>query len=189
MSIKVNKPEDFQFHVRATTWIADIVLLAVLAIIAILGGGLGTWTPRLLLSLLGAHLATAYCNPDLDLYHSGARRNWSILGWVWEPYRRLIAKKHRGILSHGIKSPKRFGVYSTVAFNLFGWMIGTFVRIAYLVVLVSLLGLAFSWITGIDIVPWMSKVGLSEFALWLFVGTLLSDFIHVRVVDVYLSRT
>jgi uncharacterized metal-binding protein len=188
MSIKVHKPEDFQFHTRATTWIADIFLFLVGSVMVAFGGNPIAWTMRLFVALIGAHLASQFLTPDLDLYHSGARRNWGPIGWLFEPYRRLIAKKHRGTLSHGIKPPKRYGVYGTVVFNLFGFMLGTFVRTAYLVSLVGLVSLAFSWITGINIMPWMSKVGLSEFALWLFVGTLISDCIHVQVVDRYMSR-
>jgi uncharacterized metal-binding protein len=188
VSIKVNKPEDFKFHTGATTWIADIFLFSVGLVAVFLGGNPLEWTVRLFIALIGAHLATSMLSPDLDLYHSGPRRNWKFLSFLWEPYRRLIAKKHRGVLSHGIKAPKRYGKYGKLVFSLFGWTLGTFVRVAYLATIVWLLGFVFSWVTGIDILPWMSKIGLSEFALWMFTGTLLSDFVHVKVVDFYLSR-
>ena len=52
--------------------------------------------------------------PDLDI-HSTQYKRWGILRWIWLPYRKLF--RHRSLFSHGL-------------------IIGTLIRVVYLVVMV-----------------------------------------------------
>jgi uncharacterized metal-binding protein len=57
--------------------------------------------------------------PDLDI-HSRQYRRWGILRWIWLPYRRSM--RHRSVLSHGL-------------------IIGTVVRLLYLLLWLGLLSM------------------------------------------------
>ena len=111
-------------HDRITLWSLPIIA----------GIAFGhTKSGNVTLILSGAYLFSGLMfGPDLDLYSRQYQR-WGCVRWIWIPYQKTI--KHRSILSHG-------------------FAIGTIVRLIYLAIWLSLLGIfllgiaQFAWNVG-----------------------------------------
>lgn len=91
------------------------------------GLGAGIWGQRwelATLAIVGVLVSGFFLSPDLDILSKPYQR-WGWLRWLWWPYQRLIP--HRSWLSHGP-------------------IIGTVLRVAYLVGWLSLLGVGLGWI-------------------------------------------
>jgi uncharacterized metal-binding protein len=108
-------------HDRITLWSLPIVA----------GIAFGqTRNGNLTLILSGAYLFSGLMfGPDLDLYSRQYQR-WGCVRWIWIPYQKTV--KHRSILSHG-------------------FAIGTIVRLIYLAIWLSLLGI---FLLGIAQLVW-----------------------------------
>ncbi|XGV95959.1 MAG: DUF2227 family putative metal-binding protein [Leptolyngbya sp. BL-A-14] len=78
-----------------------------------------TQSSGLTLFVSGSYLFSGLMfGPDLDVYSQQYKR-WGVLRWIWLPYRRSL--RHRSFWSHG-------------------FVVGTIVRITYLLIWVGLLG-------------------------------------------------
>jgi uncharacterized metal-binding protein len=156
----------------------DSITLWCLPPIAFVGWQL-TRDGTLVLILCGCFLFSGLMfGPDLDIYSQQYKR-WLWLRWVWLPYRRSMS--HRSVLSHGM-------------------IIGTVLRVAYVVTLVlSVMATAyFLWTVGQQLVgltpawyllfvPWLDGLLLgiadslrSYFGLWIagFIGLELGSVSH-----------
>jgi len=104
-------------HDRITLWSLPIIA----------GIAFGqTRSGNITLILSGAYLFSGLMfGPDLDLYSRQYQR-WGCVRWIWIPYQKTI--KHRSILSHG-------------------FAIGTILRLSYLAIWLSLLGMFLLGIT------------------------------------------
>lgn len=102
-----------QTHDRITLWSLPVVA----------GIAFGqTQSGNITLILSGAYLFSGLMfGPDLDLYSRQYQR-WGYARWIWIPYQKTV--KHRSILSHG-------------------FAIGTIIRLIYLAIWLSILGLFF----------------------------------------------
>ena len=79
-----------------------------------------TGSGNVTLIVAGAYLFSGLMfGPDLDLYSIQYKR-WGYLRWIWIPYQKAL--RHRSLLSHGL-------------------IIGTTVRILYLAIWLSVLGI------------------------------------------------
>lgn len=100
-----------QTHDRITLW--GLPLVSAVSFAASLSG-------NITLIVAGAYLFSGLMfGPDLDLYSIQFKR-WGCLRWIWIPYQKAI--RHRSVLSHGL-------------------FIGTTLRILYLSIWLSLLGI------------------------------------------------
>lgn len=72
------------------------------------------WASYVAAAWLAAMLSSTFISPDLDLYHSSAKRAWNQLSFLWSPF--AWAVKHRHWKSHSL--------------------IGSLLRLAYLLNLV-----------------------------------------------------
>jgi uncharacterized metal-binding protein len=156
----------------------DSITLWCLPPIAFVGWQL-TRDGTLVLILCGCFLFSGLMfGPDLDIYSQQYKR-WLWLRWVWLPYRRSMS--HRSVLSHGM-------------------IIGTLLRVAYVVTLVLFVIATayFLWTVGqqfvgltpawyLLFVPWLDGLLLgiadslrSYFDLWIagFVGLELGSMSH-----------
>ena len=99
-----------------------------------------TQSGNITLILSGAYLFSGLMfGPDLDLYSRQYQR-WGCVRWIWIPYQKTV--KHRSILSHG-------------------FAIGTILRLVYLAIWLSILGL---FLLGIAQFVW--NVGWHWQTLW-----------------------
>lgn len=93
-------------HDRITLWILPWIVFATY---------LATRNGELTLLMAGGFFFSGLMfGPDLDI-HSTQYKRWGILRWIWLPYRKLF--RHRSLFSHGL-------------------IIGTLIRVVYLVVMV-----------------------------------------------------
>ncbi|MEM9275121.1 MAG: metal-binding protein [Cyanobacteria bacterium P01_F01_bin.143] len=93
-------------HDRITLWILPWIVFATYLV---------THNGELTLLMAGGFFFSGLMfGPDLDI-HSTQYKRWGILRWIWLPYRRLF--RHRSLFSHG-------------------FLIGTLIRVVYLVVMV-----------------------------------------------------
>ncbi|MDS3860726.1 metal-binding protein [Thermosynechococcaceae cyanobacterium BACA0444] len=91
------------------------------------GLGAGVWGQRwelATLAIVGVLVSGFFLSPDLDILSKPYQR-WGWLRWLWWPYQRFIP--HRSWLSHGP-------------------IIGTVLRVAYLIGWLSLIGFGLSWV-------------------------------------------
>lgn len=98
-------------------------------------------------------------SPDLDI-KSAPFTKWGIIKFIWIPYQRIV--KHRSILSHGI-------------------LIGTALRILYLVLII---GSIFTMFTPMTIIEFLDKVLLllrnnEIYSISIFVALELSAIVHI----------
>jgi uncharacterized metal-binding protein len=156
----------------------DSITLWCLPPIALIGWQL-TRNGTLVLILCGCFLFSGLMfGPDLDIYSQQYKR-WLWLRWLWLPYRRSMS--HRSVLSHGV-------------------IIGTLLRVAYVVTLVlflvvvvyflwsiaqQFLGTSSAWY--LLFVPWFNGLlqGIADslrlhFDLWIagFIGLELGSISH-----------
>jgi uncharacterized metal-binding protein len=120
-----------QTHDRITLWSLPIIA----------GVTFGqTHSGNMTLILSGAYLFSGLMfGPDLDLYSRQYQR-WGCLRWIWIPYQKTV--KHRSLLSHGLA-------------------IGTTLRLIYLAIWLSLLGI---FLLGIAQLVW--NIGWNWQTLW-----------------------
>jgi uncharacterized metal-binding protein len=117
-------------HDRITLWIVPGLVIS---------GWYLTQSGRLtLILILGFLFSGLMFGPDLDIYSVQFKR-WGKLRFIWIPYQKLI--KHRSIFSHGP-------------------IIGTLLRIIYLLTLLTLLGI---FVVGIAQLIWGFSWNWGEF--------------------------
>ena len=190
--IKKRVKEDGGLHESSAMWIADFLLVSLSATLIFLLK-LDPWTVLSKLGLMwfGLKLTSLYVTPDLDLNHSRPKRHWGGLGFLWMPYQRIIAQGHRSLLSHGINVPKKWRRYPSRVFlvKCFGWTIGTVVRSLYLLSIVLIVLFSIDWMFDTNIfVSGFFRVAMNDVWLYVWMGTFVSDFLHVRVVDTLTSK-
>lgn len=134
---------------------ADLIMASLLAATAI-----ALQSPAALYTAAGTALHL-YLSPDLDLPRCNARRRWGWIGFIWEPYERLIPH-HRHWSSH---CPG----------------IGTAIRISPLMIW-------WLWVQrdrAIDALTGWDWIGLlqvfPEWSLWVFTGLCLGDALHLSM--------
>ncbi len=170
MTTNVRRRPDGALHLFIGNQITDILLVvAFFVFVVALRWDFWSVVYKLILIFIGSKLALAAMSPDLDLPHSTPLRAWRWLGFLWAPYRVLIAQKHRGIMSHGLNLP-------------FGWLLGTFARMIYLSIIVLGIALIGNIIldTGI-LTEIVLRFILSEVMLYLLIGVGIADLVHTRI--------
>ncbi len=147
-------------HDRITLW--GLPWVAILAYLLTRQG-------ELTLLVAGSYLFSGLMfGPDLDIYSVQYRR-WGVLRWIWRPYQSVI--KHRSFLSHG-------------------FLIGTTLRVAYLMVIIALVGIVgsaiaqFIWDVNsnghrvtLSLRQWLQNQGFQE-VLALVIGLELGAMSH-----------
>lgn len=178
MAIKINKVHDGYIHAAIGNYLTD--MLVVLFAAAAISTQSWIWLPRLAIIWIGSRLATYAVSPDFDISKSVPKRHWGILGIVWEPYSRFF--KHRSFWTHGLYAPKNIhNRAARVLIALFGFAVGTTLRIAYILALLFIACTIADWAIGISFFKEGFQLAVMSFATpWLAIGFLLSDAIHVN---------
>ncbi|SHK50725.1 metal-binding protein [Thermocrinis minervae] len=119
----------------------------------------------------GYLIGTFLLSPDLDLKHSKPSKRWKVFRYLWRPYQ--SKSKHRGISHVPI--------------------VGTFIRIAYLVLAVFLLFQAFVlllhyvdpslevFLTKVDMIGLLQELMYREESFYFLLGLILSEVFHVLI--------
>jgi uncharacterized metal-binding protein len=120
-------------HDRITLWSLPLVVGACYGL---------TRSGDLALSVGGSYLFSGLMfGPDLDIYSLQYKR-WGIFRWIWRPYQKML--NHRSPLSHG-------------------FLIGTMVRVGYLMLILGGIALFFLAIAQIlDLKQWQWHPSLQQ---------------------------
>ena len=87
---------------------------------------LGMGTPLPDVAALGAGLlSTRWLSADLDLSNSHPSRRWKFMGFIWVPYRKGVARRHRSGASHSVLLSTVIRVFYLLFFGVLLWSVAT----------------------------------------------------------------
>lgn len=181
MSTSVRKIHDGAIHQYISNYFADALCALALGLsLFFFREAFLPWATRIFIVWAGARISTYYVGPDNDLRSSFSINRWRGLGLLWWPYSRIF--KHRSFWSHGIRAPRNVhNPWARAFLAIFGFAVGTAIRIGYILVLLFIACTIVDWIIGISFFKEGFRAAVMSFATpWLTVGFLLSDAIHVN---------